>query len=105
MDPFLQELQIEELNGFDFYDEETKFEVEDYYDDASFSDFLNSGNDFWCLILSTFLETLLLYLVLLEFLAHLWFLSVSGGLIGNHHTAGDTLRTGTRGTLFPHQIP
>lgn len=46
MDPFLQELQIEELNGFDFYDEETKFEVEDYYDDASFSDFLNSGNDF-----------------------------------------------------------
>ena len=47
MDSFLDDLQIEELNGFDFYDdEETKFEVEDYYDDASFSELLNSTNDF-----------------------------------------------------------
>jgi len=47
MDSFLYDPQIEELNGFDFYDdEETKFDVEDYYDDASFAELLNSGNDF-----------------------------------------------------------
>jgi hypothetical protein len=47
MNPFLDTPQIEELDSFqDWDDETTKFEVEDYYDDRSFSGLLNSGNDF-----------------------------------------------------------
>jgi formate-dependent nitrite reductase cytochrome c552 subunit len=46
MDPFLCDEQVEELIPFDWDDEETKFEVENYYDDlAEGIDFSNS-NDF-----------------------------------------------------------
>jgi hypothetical protein len=48
MDPFLDELQIEEMNPFfDWDDEETKFQVEDYYyDDLASGLPLDSSNDF-----------------------------------------------------------
>jgi hypothetical protein len=47
MNPFLDTPQIEELDSFqDWDDEETKSEIEEYYDDSSFSELLNSGNDF-----------------------------------------------------------
>lgn len=47
MNPFLDDLQIEELDSFqDWDDDQTKFEVEDYYNDSSFSELLNSKNDF-----------------------------------------------------------
>lgn len=45
MDPFLDKQQIDEMIPFDWDDEETKFDVEDY-DDASFESLLASGNDF-----------------------------------------------------------
>jgi hypothetical protein len=47
MDPFLDELQIEEMNPYlDWDDEETKFQVEDYYDDLASGLPLDSFNDF-----------------------------------------------------------
>jgi hypothetical protein len=49
MDYFTSDPQIEELIGFDFYDEDeelTKQMVEDYYDDLSFDLPLDSTNDF-----------------------------------------------------------
>ena len=45
MDPFLYEQQSDEMIPFD-WDEETRFEVEDYYDDLSFGLPLDSSNDF-----------------------------------------------------------
>jgi hypothetical protein len=47
MDHYLDDPQVEELNGFDFWDdEETKQIVEDYYDDLSQGLDLNSTHDF-----------------------------------------------------------
>jgi hypothetical protein len=49
MNHFLEEQQIDEMIPLDWDEEQTKFEVEDYYDDQSDSSFealLNSGNDF-----------------------------------------------------------
>jgi hypothetical protein len=50
MTPFIEEQQIEELIYGDFVDslveDPTILDEEDLYDDASFGDFLNSGNDF-----------------------------------------------------------
>jgi hypothetical protein len=46
MNPFLEEQQIDELIPFDWDEEQTKFEVEDYYDDLAFGLPLESGNDF-----------------------------------------------------------
>ena len=42
MNPFLDVPQIEELDSFQDWEEEK----EDYDDDSSFSELLNSGNDF-----------------------------------------------------------
>ena len=49
MNPYLEELQIEDLNRFDFYEamkESSSYDDENCFDDASFSDGINSGNDF-----------------------------------------------------------
>jgi hypothetical protein len=46
MDPFLYEQQIDEMIPFDWDDEETRFEVEDYYDDLAFGLPFDSSNDF-----------------------------------------------------------
>jgi formate-dependent nitrite reductase cytochrome c552 subunit len=46
MNPFLEEQQIDELIPFDWDEEQTKSEVEDYYDDLAFGLPLDSGNDF-----------------------------------------------------------
>ena len=49
MNPFIDDSQIEELNNFGFYDdEETKFEIEEFYDDLAAGLPLDSSNDFWC---------------------------------------------------------
>jgi hypothetical protein len=47
MDYFATDPQIEELTDFGFHDdEETKQEVEDYYDDLAFGLPFDSTNDF-----------------------------------------------------------
>jgi hypothetical protein len=50
MNPYLEDRQIEELNHFDpveaLIEDPTILDDEDLYDDASFGDFMNSGNDF-----------------------------------------------------------
>jgi len=47
MNPFLDTPQIEELIEFDYWDdEETKFEVEDYYDDLTAGIDFSNTNDF-----------------------------------------------------------
>jgi hypothetical protein len=48
MDPFLAEQQTDEMIPFDWDDEKTKSEVEEYYgyDDLSFGLPLDSTNDF-----------------------------------------------------------
>jgi hypothetical protein len=51
MNPYIESQQIEELNHFDPYemlseDPTILDEDEDRYDDASFSEMLNSTNDF-----------------------------------------------------------
>lgn len=47
MNPFLDKIQIEETDPFyDEWDNETKYEVEDYYDDLSFGLPLESSYDF-----------------------------------------------------------
>jgi hypothetical protein len=49
MNHFLDTAQIEEMNGFDFYDQDeelTKQMIEDYYDDLAFGLPLDSNNDF-----------------------------------------------------------
>ena len=46
MDPFLKNQQIDEMIPFDWDDEQTKYEVEDYYDDLSEGLPLDSSNDF-----------------------------------------------------------
>ena len=48
MNPFLDTPQIEELTEFNYWDdEETKFEVEDYYDDLASGIPFDSSYDFW----------------------------------------------------------
>lgn len=67
MNPFLDAPQIEELMEFGFYDdEETKFQVEDYYDYDDLSvgiDFSNT-NDFWCLTFFLIANWLILFPIL-----------------------------------------
>ena len=46
MDPFLYKQQIDEMIPFDWDDEETRFEVEDHYDDLAFGLPFDSSNDF-----------------------------------------------------------
>jgi cellulase/cellobiase CelA1 len=46
MDPFVAEQQIEEVIPYDWDDEETKFEVEDYYDDLAAGLPLDSSYEF-----------------------------------------------------------
>jgi hypothetical protein len=47
MNPFLDTPQIEELTNFDYWDdEETKFEVEEYYDDLTSGIDFSNTNDF-----------------------------------------------------------
>lgn len=53
MDPFLYEQQIDEMIPFDWDDEETRFEVEDYYDDLAFGLPFDSSNDFWSCLISS----------------------------------------------------
>jgi hypothetical protein len=45
MNSFLDKQQSDEMIPFD-WDEESKFEVEEYYDDLAFGLPLESGNDF-----------------------------------------------------------
>ena len=48
MNPFLDTPQIEELDSFQNWDDEqSKFEVEDYYDDLSVGIDFSNPNDFW----------------------------------------------------------
>jgi len=50
MNPFLDTPQIEELIEFNYWDdEETKIEVEDYYDDLASGIPFDSSYDFWWL--------------------------------------------------------
>ena len=46
MDPFLYQEQIDEMIPFDWDDDQTKYEVEDYYDDLAEGLPLGSSNDF-----------------------------------------------------------
>jgi phage terminase large subunit-like protein len=46
MNPYIEEQQIDELIPFDWDDEETKFEVEDYYDDLTAGIDFSNTNDF-----------------------------------------------------------
>lgn len=46
MNPFLYETQIDEMIPFDWDDEETRFEVEEYYDDLAAGLPFDSANDF-----------------------------------------------------------
>jgi hypothetical protein len=47
MDPFTTDSQIEDLMEFGFYDdEETKHEIEEYYDDLAVGLPLDSNHDF-----------------------------------------------------------
>jgi phage terminase large subunit-like protein len=46
MNPYIEEQQIDELIPLDWDDEETKFEVEDYYDDLTAGIDFSNTNDF-----------------------------------------------------------
>ena len=64
MNHYLDDPQIDELIPFDWDDEETKFEVEDYYDDLTAGiDFSNTNDFWWWLKLLTSLATSSLWLV------------------------------------------